>query len=206
MRGPAPVLVVAVLLAATAEVPHAGDPTAQPYLTGQFLVAADGMADPRFSETVIYVIDHSADGAMGVVINRPIGEGRLAILLRAFGVDDDMASAVDAEIVTLRYGGPVEPNRGVVLHSADYSGESTEPVTGGVAVSFGKDVLEAVAEGRGPESAIYLMGYAGWSAGQLERELDRDDWLVAPADETAVFQGDPDGMWRRAKDAAGIRL
>jgi putative transcriptional regulator len=178
------------------EVPSVGS------LAGQLLVATPEMGDPRFAKTVIYMIDHNAEGAMGLVINRAYGEGPLKVFLGSIGMDNGNAEGK----IRLQYGGPVEPGRGVVLHSAEYAGPSTRRIGDQVAVSFGRDVLEALAEGRGPRQRMVFLGYAGWGPGQLERELARDDWLTAPAEEALIFSDDLDGMWKRAFRMAGISL
>lgn len=178
-------------------------PAASPgSLAGQFLVATPRMADPRFAHSVILIIAHGDQGAMGLVVNRSYGEGPLTALLAGFGVKDSGTSAR----VRLHYGGPVEPERGFVLHSTDYSGPSTQAIERGLALSTGKDVLEAVAAGEGPRQAIFIIGYAGWGAGQLEGEIAQGDWLTAPGDSRLVFTADPDQVWKRAYRGAGVAL
>jgi putative transcriptional regulator len=176
--------------------------TTAPSLAGQFLVASPKMPDPRFARTVIYMISHDGDGAMGLVINRGLGRGPLRTLLEGFGVE----RAPTERTVTLHYGGPVEQARGFVLHSADYDGPSTRIVDGGVAVSVGIDVLKALANGGGPDRSIFLLGYAGWGPGQLEGELARNDWLTAPADDRLIFADDLDSVWEAAMRQAGTPL
>lgn len=172
------------------------------YLVGQVLVASPGMGDPRFAGTVVYLVAHDQDGAMGLVLNRSLGEGSLKALLKGFGVDDAKADGV----VRLQYGGPVEPTRGFVLHSADYSGRNTHVIGDGVALSTGFDVLKALANGVGPEQRRFYLGYAGWGPGQLEGELTRDDWMTAPADPSLIFDDDIEGVWKKATKGAGRTL
>lgn len=184
----------------------AGEPAAEPArgsLTGQFLVATPSMADPRFAHTVIFIVSHDDKGAMGLVINRAYGEGSLSKLLTGFGVTDQRDTN---RIVRLYYGGPVEPERGFVLHSPDYRGPSTQQVDSKISLSTGKDVLEAIAEGKGPSKVMFIIGYAGWGAGQLEREMARDDWLTAPVDAHLIFSDDPDATWSEVYQAAGLTL
>jgi putative transcriptional regulator len=172
---------------------------------GEFLVASPGLTDPRFSRTVIYMIAHDAHGAMGLVVNRSYGEGPLSALLSGFGVEPTDRTA--DVTVSLHYGGPVEPGRGFVLHSADYQGPSTRTGAGGrIAVSTGTDVLTAVAGGTGPKQRLFILGYAGWSAGQLDGEIAAEDWLTAPADVGLLFADNPDTVWERAMHAAGWAL
>jgi len=172
------------------------------YLSGQLLVATPRMGDPRFARTVIYMVDHDAEGAMGLVINRSYGEGPWNALLEGFGVEHEDISGS----VRLHYGGPVDSGRGFVLHTADYTGVSTRVVDSELAFSTGLDVLEAVAEGKGPRRSLFVLGYAGWGPGQLEGEMAHDDWLTAPAEETLIFGDDPDEIWEKALDRAGLAL
>lgn len=171
-------------------------------LTGQLLVASPRIGDPRFAETVIYVIAHSDEGAMGLVVNRTYGNGPLQGLLAGFGI----AAAVQPATVRLQYGGPVEIKRGFVLHTADYSGPSTTPVGSGMAFSTGRDILQAVADGRGPQRRLFILGYAGWGPGQLEGELAGNDWLTAPAETSLIFSDDIESVWQRALERAGTPL
>lgn len=182
--------------------PGAAVPDSATSLVGQLLVASPSIADPRFAETVIYMISYDDDGAMGLVVNRAYGDGPLDALLEAIGVEGEGASGT----VRLHYGGPVEPGRGIVLHSADYSGASTRIVADHVAVSFGKDVLQAIAAGEGPARSAILLGYAGWGPGQLEDELARDDWLTADSEQSLIFSDDLDSVWRNAMEHAGLSL
>lgn len=197
-------LIVALLMteACAADRLAEQDRAASPYLTGQLLVATPRMGDPRFSHTVIYVIAHDRDGAMGVVVNRMIGEGPLKNLLEVFGVDAGRAQGS----ARLHYGGPVEQGRGLVLHSADYKGPSTTVVDDGVALSTGLDVLNALAADQGPKLRLLIIGYAGWAPGQLEGEIARDDWRTAPAEESLIFGDDVGTVWERAFRQAGIAL
>ncbi len=177
-------------------------PGAGRYLGGQLLVAAPRMTDPNFSETVIVMIDHNAGGAMGVVVNRSLGEGNLKALLEGFGIESEDASGT----VRLHSGGPVEPGRGLVLHSTDYTGPSTKVVNDEIAVSSGRDILNAIAAGEGPREARFILGYAGWGPGQLESEMAREDWLTAPAEPSLVFSDDLDAVWQEAIDSGGLAL
>lgn len=193
-------LVVAMALPLRAE--SAGAVAGEEPLAGQLLVASPTMADPRFAHTVIYMVAHDGGGAMGLVLNRELGEGSLKALLQGFGVDN-----ADAEgLARLQYGGPVEPARGFVLHSADYSGRGTRLIGDGVALSTGFDVLKALASGEGPQRRRFYLGYAGWGPGQLEGELAHEDWLTAPADPSLIFGDDDDAVWDKAMRAAGQTL
>ena len=171
-------------------------------LAGQFLVASPKMPDPRFAQTVVYMVSHGEDGAMGLVVNRSYGKGPLKLLLEGFGVEKVKAN----ETVTLHYGGPVEQGRGFILHSVDYNGASTQALPGEVALSTGKDILTAMAAGGGPRRRLFLLGYAGWGPGQLEGEIARDDWLLSPADPQLIFSETPEQVWDEALRHAGTPL
>ena len=173
-----------------------------PSLAGQFLVASPKMPDPRFAHTVVYMVSHDENGAMGLVVNRSYGRGPLKSLLQGFGVEKTKAE----ETVVLHYGGPVEQVRGFVLHSADYRGPSTQVVADDVALSTGFDILKALAAGGGPRRRLFLLGYAGWGPSQLEGEIARNDWLTAPADERLIFSDDAEKIWQEALKRAGTPL
>lgn len=171
-------------------------------LVGQFLVANPAIPDPRFAHTVIYVVAHDRDGAMGLVINRGLGHGPMRTLLEGFGVED----ATGDRTVELHSGGPVEPTLGFVLHSDDFSGVATRPVADGVCLSVGFDVLQAIGAGKGPARRQIYLGYAGWGPGQLENELARGDWLTASGDANLIFTEDDGAVWDQAMRRAGLDL
>ena len=164
------------------------------YLTGQLLVAAPEMSDPRFVESVIYIIRHDETGALGLVINRPLAEGALADLLRGLRLEGRNASGQ----IVLHYGGPVEPERAFILHSVDYTSSNTRIVGQGVAVTADVAIIRAIAEGKGPSRSLFCVGYAGWTRGQLEGEIKANGWFAVPADEKLIFEGDPETKWERA--------
>ncbi len=164
------------------------------YLTGQLLIAAREMPDPRFAQTVIYMISHNESGAMGLVINRPLAKGPISDLLKGVGAESEGASG---EII-LHYGGPVEPGKGFVLHGSDYADEDTTVVGNGFAVTAGVGILRAIAHGKGPRRSLFVLGYAGWAPGQLEAEIKAKDWFSIPAEEALIFDGDADTKWDRA--------
>jgi putative transcriptional regulator len=166
-------------------------------LKGKFLVADPAMPDPRFAGTVIYMIAHSADGAVGIVVNRPGARRPVADVMRAFGLtppDGESAAALD-----LHWGGPVEGDRVLLLlHSEEYKTASTAAIAPGVALSMPKEALEDIAAGRGPRRLLVAVGYAGWAAGQLERELEMTGWAVIGGSADLLFAADAAGKWRRA--------
>ena len=164
------------------------------YLTGQLLIAMPVMADPRFAQSVIYVCAHTPDGAMGLVLNRPITKPSFDDLLRQLEIEP----VPPARRVRLCAGGPVDNARGFVLHTADWTGEGSLKVNEELALTASLDVLKAIAEGGGPREGILALGYAGWGPGQLEAEIQQNAWLSVPAQETLVFDDGHDTKWRRA--------
>jgi putative transcriptional regulator len=166
-----------------------------PSLTGQLLVASASMGDPRFRRTVILVVRHDRKGALGITINRPVGERALATLLQAMGDNDIPAQSGNVRIFA---GGPVQPEVGFVIHSAEYGGQDTLTVNDDLAVTASLEVLRDIGRKRGPKKSLVALGYAGWSAGQLETELQRDDWLLVPASAALVFDTPPESVWDAA--------
>jgi putative transcriptional regulator len=171
-------------------------------LTGQFIVATPAMADSRFAKSVIYIVADEEDGAMGLIVNRIVGSGPMKSLLAGFGVPSENENST----VTLYYGGPVEPRRGFVLHSAEYTGPDTRVVAGDIAISTGLDVLRAMATRQGPQHSRVMLGYAGWGPGQLDGEIARGDWLTASARAPLVFDDDAGTLWERVYKQAGRAL
>jgi putative transcriptional regulator len=161
------------------------------YLDGQFLLAMPGMADDRFARSVVYLCAHSDEGAMGIVINRrapSLNFSELLIQLEVIKPDEAIQLPMQAGTVPVLRGGPVEAGRGFVLHSNDfYIDNSTLPIDGGVSLTATVDILRAIANGSGPDRAILALGYAGWSPGQLEDEMQNNGWLTCPADASLIF-------------------
>lgn len=180
------------------------------FLDGQLLVAMPGIGDPRFERTVIYVCAHSADGAMGLVINKPadgITFGELLTRLDIVGEGDPITFDRTLAERHVQFGGPVETGRGFVLHSADYSSdEATLPIDERIALTATLDVLRAIAAGRGPRRSIMALGYAGWGPGQLESEIQRNGWITVPADDDIVFDENLESKYDRAMRKIGIDL
>jgi putative transcriptional regulator len=176
----------AVLLKAVP--PVAAEPQS---LAGQLLIAETAMGDPRFARTVILMVRHDKDGAFGIVINRPIAERPFADILGALG-DKDTAVPGTARLF---YGGPVQPELGFVVHSAEYGQRQTIAIDAHVAVTSSRDILHDIATGKGPAKSLIAFGYAGWAAGQLEGELKQRVWVVAPAEQKLIFDADRDKLW-----------
>lgn len=171
-----------------------------PYLAGQLLIAMPGMPDPRFARSVIFMCAHNEDGAMGVVINKPFSSMDFEDLLKQVGVTPE----VQAGTARVQFGGPVESQRGFVLHSTDYRTEKSVVIGDIVAVTSTLDVLQSIAEGGGPRRRVVVLGYAGWSPGQLDAEIQANGWLSAPADEAILFDDDLSTKWERAIAKIGI--
>lgn len=170
-------------------------------LTGKLLIAMPDMGDPRFDHAVIYMCDHSDDGAMGLIVNKPASEVRFSELLEQLSIDDgDLATDV-----RVHFGGPVETGRGFVLHTSDYmSGAGTMEVTDGIAMTATLDILEDIASGQGPKRSMLGLGYTGWGPLQLEGELMQNAWLVCDATDDILFGRAAEHKWTAALKVLGI--
>lgn len=178
------------------------------YLDGQMLIAMPAMNDERFARSVIYVCAHSSDGAMGIVVNHPVANINFTDLLVKLDVipaSDRIQLPPRAGAVKVLKGGPVETERGFVLHSSDFfMDNSTLPIDDGVFLTWTLDILKAIARGDGPASAILALGYAGWGAGQLENEIQQNGWLHCAADSELIFGGDTDQKYEKALRKIGV--
>jgi putative transcriptional regulator len=174
--------------------------SANPYLAGQLLVAMPGMTDPRFEKTVIYMCAHNADGAMGLVVNRPIESMTFPEMLEQLGIP----GGNDSNAIRVLFGGPVEQARGFVLHSPDYLQDASMVVDDKVALTATIDILRAIASGAGPRNRLLALGYAGWGPGQLDTEILHNGWLNVGADDELVFGEDLDAKWERAMAKIGV--
>jgi len=174
----------------------------QTYLTGQFLVAMPQLADPNFAQTVTYICQHSSEGALGIVISRPL-EMRLAEILESMQISVTETGAADLPVYL---GGPVQPERGFVLHTPLGRWQGTLVVSDTIGLTTSRDILEAIATGRGPDKCLIALGYAGWGAGQLEREMLDNAWLNVPADPEILFDLPPAQRWRAAAARLGVDL
>ena len=170
-----------------------------PFLTGQFLLAMPGIGDPRFERAVIAICAHDAEGALGIGIGATIDGLGLHDLLAQFKIDPGFVD--DREI---HFGGPVEPQRGFVLHSLDWSGQDTIDVAGRWALSGTIDVLKAIAAGTGPAQWLVALGYAGWDEGQLDAELTRHGWFNTPGELDLLYATDAEDRWEAGFESAGI--
>jgi putative transcriptional regulator len=169
------------------------------FLVGQFLLAMPGIGDPRFEQAVIAMCGHDDDGAIGIGIGARIAGLGLHDVLDQFDIAH--GAAPDAPV---HFGGPVEPQRGFVIHSNDWGGQDTIDVAGRWSLSGTVDVLRAIAEGKGPARWIVALGYAGWDAGQLDGEMVRHGWFNVAADEALIYDIDADDRWTAGFASAGI--
>ncbi len=185
------------LLASVHAIADDAPPVADPP-PGQLLVAAATMQDPRFDHSVILLLRHDKTGAFGIVINRPLGERPLAAVLAGTGGKDSSKDSAIEGTIRVFFGGPVEPQYGFVVHSADYRRPETLAVGNGLAMTASNDVLRDIGHHQGPKKYLFALGYAGWGAGQLEGEIARRDWFTAPADPALVFDADRSTVWDRA--------
>src|SRR5882672_9456478 len=180
------------------------------YLDGQMLIAMPTTGDERFSRSLIYMCAHSSEGAMGIIVNQPaphISFPDLLVQLEVVGAAELIQLPPSAGGVKVLKGGPVETSRGFVLHSSDFFIEnSTLPIDEGICLTATLDILKAIARGDGPASAILALGYAGWSPGQLENEMQQNGWLHCSADRDLIFGMDISAKYDRAMQKIGINL
>jgi len=184
-----------------AALPGPAAPPQQGSLAGQLLVSSPAMSDPRFYQTVVLMVRHDHNGAFGIAINRPVQERSLASLLAAMG---EKESAVEGS-VQIFAGGPVQPEIGFVLHSADYQRPDTVNIDAHLGMTASREILRDIANKHGPEKFLVAFGYAGWAPTQLEGELAQGFWFTTPEDARLVFDLDRDKVWddavkRRTQD------
>lgn len=171
-------------------------------LKGSFLIAMPHMIDGRFAQSLVYLCEHSEEGAMGLIVNKPL-----------IGVDFDeicrqVALPVPASPAPLvYYGGPVYPEGGFIIHSTEYHGGiGTLQISPSICLSTDQALLKDIVEGCGPKKFLLVMGYSGWMPGQLENEIQNDDWLVVPAEDHVIFDISNEHKWRAAASRHGIDL
>lgn len=171
-------------------------------LQDHFLIAMPAMGDPNFNETVTFVCKHDDEGAMGIVINRPT-DMLLGEVFRQLSIEP---AAPRAAAMPVLAGGPVQRDRGFVIHGSDQPYESTLETEAGIRISVSQDVLAAIANGDGPDPVLVALGYAGWDAGQLEAELAANAWLSVPADRSVLFDTPFEQRWRAAAGLLGVEI
>jgi putative transcriptional regulator len=171
------------------------------FFSGQLLIAMPGISDPRFERALILICAHDETHAMGLAVNRPVEGLSVPDLLERLDIKSEIKAPPDLVLL----GGPVERERGFVLHTSDYHCEHSIDVSGDFALTATRDVLEALAQANGrPRRSVLALGYAGWGAGQLEMEIKENVWLTCEADETLVFGSDHSSKWARALAKIGV--
>jgi putative transcriptional regulator len=178
------------------------------FFDGKLLIAMPGIGDPRFERTVIFICAHSAEGAMGIVINKVAANITFTDLMERldlFPSDNRIMLPENVSRMPVQCGGPVETSRGFVLHTCDYfSADTTLPISERLGLTATLDVLRAIAQGQGPKQSLLALGYAGWGPGQLESEIQRNGWLHCEADETLIFTTANDRKYMAALAKLGI--
>ncbi len=172
------------------------------YLNNQFLIAMPTLGDPNFFHTVTYICQHNEHGALGIVINRP-AEMKLGEIFKQMKIEATHAESNDLPVFA---GGPVQPERGFVIHSPGASWDSTLVVSDAIALTTSRDILEALAAGRGPDKVLVALGYAGWGEGQLEHEIKQNAWLNTPCDLHILFDLPLSQRWNAAAEQLGIEI
>lgn len=171
-------------------------------LTNQLLIAMPALRDPSFARGVAFLCQHGEDGAMGILVNR-LSEYRLGDVLAQMNMHSELAEVIDAPVLI---GGPVQPERGFVLHTPGGAWESSFRISDQISVTTSRDILLAIAAGSGPRHAVVALGYAGWSPGQLEHELCENHWLTAPVSEHVLFETPLEDRWEAAAGLVGVNL
>ncbi|OOZ41927.1 hypothetical protein BOW53_01795 [Solemya pervernicosa gill symbiont] len=173
-------------------------------LSNHFLIAMPQLADPHFFHTVTYICEHNSDGALGIVINRPL-DIELGDILKQLDLDAATPAIGSTPIYN---GGPVQQERGFVIHKPKSKVEwsSSLKISDEITVTSSRDILQAIAEGKGPEKSLIALGYAGWGAGQLDQEMLDNAWLSGPADEAIIFDTQSDARWKAAASLLGIDI
>jgi putative transcriptional regulator len=171
-------------------------------LTNHLLIAMPNLADPNFHQTVAYICAHNHEGAMGIVVNRPSSLG-LGEVLSQMELEAQEAAVNN---IVVYHGGPVQRDRGFILHSPASDWEMTLKVNDSYGLTTSRDILDAIAHGRGPEQCLIALGYAGWGAGQLEQELADNAWLNGPAQADILFRVPAEQRWQAAFSALGVHL
>ncbi|MFK5969518.1 MAG: YqgE/AlgH family protein [Candidatus Marithrix sp.] len=172
------------------------------YLTNNFLIAMPNLADPNFLKTVTYICIHNKEGAMGIVINRPMGIN-LGDILERMDIKIENTSSIKLPIFN---GGPVQKERGFVLHQSDQTWDATLTVNEGLNITTSRDIMTAIANDKGPDKVLIALGYAGWGAGQLEQEMADNIWINTPVDNDIIFKTPSKQRWQAAVASLGIDL
>ena len=171
-------------------------------LAGHLLVATPQLLESCFARSVIYMCSHNDTGAMGIIVNYTIDSVGIADVFEQL----DIITPLNPQQFPVHFGGPVEANRGFVLHSTDYNSDESLIRANGIAVTASIAILQEIGKGEGPEQSMLMLGYAGWSPGQLESEIESGSWMVVPASPKLVFDTDNDLKWNLAMATLGIDI
>lgn len=174
------------------------------YLSGKLLLAMPGIGDPRFHRSVIFLCVHDEQGAMGLVINTEVPDINFGQVIDNLGLQSDIEVDLDALKLPVISGGPVEGSRGFLLHTAEFRHQDTIEISPEFSLTGTTDALQDIIDGKGPDEALFILGYAGWTAGQLEQELQQNAWLVLDPDPDLVFAPDIHAKWTLALDKLGL--
>ena len=169
-------------------------------LTGQVLISMPNMLDERFYKTVIYICAHSKEGSMGIIINKNIDHDNYPNLLEQLGID----TSLNDKKIFIRYGGPVETGRGLVLHTDDVIQKGSLPIDKGIILTSTVEIFNDIAKGKGPKTSILAIGYAGWEAGQLENEIKQNSWMTLPVESSFIFDEHVANKWNEAYKMMGV--
>jgi putative transcriptional regulator len=184
------------------QVPQRED-AGESFLEGKLLIALPGMPDPRFEKSVIFICAHSGEGAMGLIINKPVEGLSFREMMEKLKIGVT-SNTPDRPIL---FGGPVQTGRGFVLHSGEFeSQDSTMPVTEEISLTATLDILRAIATGQGPQRSLFALGYAGWDGGQIEDEIRANGWVHCDADNAIIFDDALEAKWSRALKKLGIDM
>ena len=170
------------------------------FLSGKFLIASPSMSDPRFHKSVIYIITHKSEGAMGIVINQPIIETKINNIMN----NEELKDNSNIDNIPITYGGPVDTKKGFILHTSEFKDKTTIKVDSEIFLTSNINILKSIVKGNGPKKSLFALGYAGWLPGQLEEELSNDGWLVAPGNSKLIFECKTEKKWNEAMKSIGI--
>lgn len=174
------------------------------YLTGKLLLAMPSMSDPRFERAVIFICGHDENGAMGLMVNHTLVGIKIEQLLDQLGLTSDINVDLEALNMPVMNGGPVDTGRGFLLHGSDFNQEDTIRIDDDFGVTGTIEALKDIAAGKTPEQMLFILGYAGWDAGQLENEISQNAWLVVDPDPGLIFSAEADDKWQQAVQKLGF--
>ena len=170
-------------------------------LKGNFLISMPHMNDPNFARTVVYICEHTSEGAMGLVINKPLHHVDFVDVLKQLDIE-----IPELPLPNVHFGGPVELYRGFCLHSSDYQLDDTIKISDSISLTANRTIIHDIVKKEGPEHLLFLMGYAGWAPNQLEYEIAENGWLIVPADEKVLFELTDERKWEMAAKKYGIDI